>query len=270
MFAKVLVDNKSDDNFRGEWGLSIYIEYAGHKYLLDCGSSGLFAENAKEMGIDIGDVEYGILSHAHYDHANGMDTFFEKNSKARFYVRKGAEENCYSRHLFFNKYIGVRKGLLEEYKDRIEYVDGDYEIRAGAYLIPHKTANLDAVGKSGKMFVKRDGRLVYDDFSHEQSLVFDTHKGLVVFNSCSHAGADVIINEVRDSFPDKKIFAIIGGFHLFRSPEEKVREFAKRVRDTGIGMVVTGHCTGDKAYEILYEELGRRMAQLRVGFEINI
>lgn len=29
-----------------------------------------------------------------------------------------------------------------------------------------------------------------DDFTHEQSLVFRTDNGLVIFNSCSHSGAD--------------------------------------------------------------------------------
>ena len=50
----------------GEWGLSVYVEYDGHKVLLDTGASHLFAKNAKVMGIDLSQVDIGVLSHTHY------------------------------------------------------------------------------------------------------------------------------------------------------------------------------------------------------------
>ncbi len=46
MRATVLVDNLEHNGLKGEWGLSIYIEYRDKKILLDTGASGLFAENA--------------------------------------------------------------------------------------------------------------------------------------------------------------------------------------------------------------------------------
>ena len=44
------------------------------------------AENAKKMGIALEDVECGVLSHAHYDHADGMPTFFEINENAKLKI----------------------------------------------------------------------------------------------------------------------------------------------------------------------------------------
>ena len=90
MIAKVLIDNITKNDLISEWGLSFYIEYEGHKFLLDTGASGNFAENAKKMGINLEEIEYGVLSHAHYDHADGMPAFFEINENAKFYLRKGA------------------------------------------------------------------------------------------------------------------------------------------------------------------------------------
>ena len=81
MKATVLVDNISQGNIRGEWGLSMYIEYEGKYILLDAGASGLFYKNAKKLGLDIKNVDYAILSHAHYDHANGMETFSKRMKK---------------------------------------------------------------------------------------------------------------------------------------------------------------------------------------------
>ena len=100
--------------------------------------------------------------------------------------------------------------------------------------------------------------------------MFDTEKGLVIFNSCSHGGADNIIKEVAATWPDKHICAYIGGLHLFRSPDEEVYEFARRVRETGIKKIYTGHCTGERAMEILKEELGNVIEELYTGLEIEI
>ncbi len=63
---------------------------------------------------------------------------------------------------------------------------------------------------------------VSGDYSHEQSLVVDTEKGPVIFNSCSHGGAANIINEVTQTFPNKKIYGLVGGFHLFNKTEDKL------------------------------------------------
>ena len=92
MLARVLMDNLAGDGFIGEWGLSIWIDHEGRNLLLDTGSSGRFVENAKRMGVALETVQLGVLSHAHYDHANGMDAFFDVNDHARFYLRSGAAE----------------------------------------------------------------------------------------------------------------------------------------------------------------------------------
>ena len=47
MKATILIDNLTKGSLVPEWGLSIYIEYNGHKILLDTGASGRFARNAE-------------------------------------------------------------------------------------------------------------------------------------------------------------------------------------------------------------------------------
>lgn len=270
MKIRVLIDNIAKDEFVGEWGLAVYIEYNDKKFLLDTGTTGIFTENAQKMGIDLAEIDYGVLSHAHYDHANGMPAFFEKNKKALFHLRSCCKENCYRQKKVFHKYIGIEKGLLKKYSNRIRYVDGDYEIMPGAYLIPHKTPGLEKIGVQARMKIKKTFRWETDKFDHEQSLVFETEKGLVIFNSCSHGGADNIIREVSETFPDKKICALIGGLHLFRLKDEDVLDMANRIRETGIKKVVTGHCTGDRAYEILKRELDDVVEQIHSGLYIEI
>ncbi|MCQ4023206.1 MULTISPECIES: MBL fold metallo-hydrolase [unclassified Ruminococcus] len=265
MKATVIVDNIKNDGIPGEWGLSIYIEYNGKKILLDTGASNLFVKNARKLNISLKDIDLAVLSHAHYDHANGMRDFFEINDKALFYLQDGCAENCYAGKWIFHKYIGIPKGVLATYKNRIVYTSGDYEISDGISLIPHKTAGLENIGKREGMYQRTTDGWVPDNFSHEQSLVFDTPEGLVIFNSCSHGGVANIINEVAKTYPQKKVLALIGGFHIFNKPESKVREFAKDIKNTGIKYLYTGHCTGKKSFKILKEELGDIVRQFKVG-----
>lgn len=265
MKATVIVDNIGNDNSRGEWGLCIYIQYEDKQILLDAGASNLFAENADKMGVPLEQIDYAVLSHAHYDHSNGMKRFFEINDHAKFYLRDNCHENCYSKKWIFHKYIGLHKGLLKSYQDRIILASGDFSLSDGVYLIPHKTKGLESIGRNENMYLKEGLTWRPDDFAHEQSLVFDTPNGLVIFNSCSHGGADNIITEVAATFPNKKVFALVGGFHLYNKTEQTVRSFAKRVKETGIKHIYTGHCTGKRAYGILKEELGDMVQQLKVG-----
>lgn len=270
MRAKILIDNVTKDELIPEWGLSIYLEYGGRRFLLDTGASDQFLANARNMGIDLTKVEFGVLSHAHYDHADGIGAFFEANSQAPFYLRKGAEENCYSRKKYLPRYIGIQKGLLAAYADRILFAEGDLEIGPGITLLPHKTAGLEKIGRKIGMYVRKGLWMRPDCFSHEQSLVLETGKGLVILNSCSHGGADNIIREVEETWPEKQIYAYIGGLHLYRRSPEDVRALAAQIKKTGIGHIYTGHCTGDGAFEILKEELGERVQQIYTGMEIVI
>ena len=266
----VVIDNIANKKLPGEWGLCLLIDYQGKKILVDAGASDLFLKNIKELGEDIREVNLATLSHAHYDHANGMPVFFQHNDKAKFYVRETTEADCYARKLIFHRYIGIPKNLLQEYPDRIEIVSGDYELMEGAWLIPHKTKGLSQIGKREKMYRKTANGWVIDDFSHEQSLVLDTDKGLLIVNSCSHGGVVNIIREVRQTFPDKKIYGYIGGFHLYNKTDDEINEVAKELEKEDVEYICTGHCTKDHAYGILKEKLQERMHQLKTGLIIEI
>lgn len=139
MKATVLSDNIPAENLGCEWGLSIFIEYHGKLILLDAGASGLFLKNADVLGLNMKDVDFGVLSHAHYDHADGIPEFFRVNSFAPFYFRETTGENCCKGVWNYKKYIGIPKGMLKKYPDRIKLVSGDFSPCDRVYLIPHKT-----------------------------------------------------------------------------------------------------------------------------------
>ena len=269
MRARVLIDNISRDALIAEWGLAIWIEYEGHKLLLDTGATGKFVENARALGVDLAQVELGVLSHAHYDHANGIEAFFHENARAKFYLRAGTQENCYGKKWIFHRYIGIQRGLMKRYPQRFAQAEGKCALLPGAWLLPHSTPGLERIARRAGLYVRRDRRLIPDDFSHEQSLVFETDGGLVVFNSCSHAGPDNILREVGEAFPGRSIRALVGGLHLCVLKDDEVRALAGRIREMQVGEIITGHCTGQRAYEVLREELGARVRQIHTGMEME-
>ena len=270
MIAKILIDNLAAEGLACEWGLAIHIEHEGKNILLDSGTSGDFADNAEKMGVDLSRVDVGALSHSHYDHANGFDRFFALNDRAKIYISNEVRENLYGWKKLLPYYGGIRRGMLKEHAHRFVRVSGKQEILPGVWLLGHSTPGLAAMGRKNGLYQRRGLWLHPDDFRHEQSLIFDRADGLIVFNSCSHAGADVVIREAEAAFPGKRVKALVGGFHLFRLSDADVRALAGRLKQCGAELLVTGHCSGQKGFELLHEELGDTVQQMYSGMVLEI
>ena len=152
-------------------------------------------------------------------------------------------------------------------------------ITKNAYLLPHNTSDLAKIGERAKLYRMVDGKLEPDDFSHELSLVFDTDKGLVIFNSCSHAGVENIIKEISIEFPKKKVYAFIGGLHMKGKcgeqvictfTEDEIKEIADYLNAVGLAKLYTGHCTGEPAIKLLKKYLGDKVEVMSTGMRICI
>ena len=278
MKLTALIENKATGNLIGEHGLAVHIEYNGKQYLLDTGASNKFLNNANQLGIDLKNIDTAVLSHCHYDHSSGYVGFFSKNSKSKVYLQSAARELCYAKLGLIRIYNGIPQGILNTYRDRFIFVDGDYQIDEGVWLVSHKTIGLATKGKKAHMYRKTEKGFVADDLQHEQSLVFEVENGLVILNSCCHGGVDNIIEEVMETFHGKEVLAIIGGFHLMgilgtksmSGKPEDVRALGKRLFDLNVKHIYTGHCTGNPAYKILKEELGERLQYFSTGTIVEL
>lgn len=268
--AQILMDNIAQGELLLEWGFSAYIEYRGKRYLLDTGSTDKYLENAEKLGVKLSEADCAVLSHAHYDHSGGCRTFFSLNDHAKLYLSAACGEDCFFKLGPIRKYIGVPRGMLTDCADRLETVAGFRQLDEGVWLVPHLENGLDAIGKKAHLYRREGRRLQPDDFCHELSLVFDTDKGLVVFNSCSHGGLANILRDLEHYLPGKSIYMTVGGLHLSKYSDADVRETARTIRLLGITRIVTGHCTGDRAFKILREELGDKVEQTRVGMKIEL
>jgi len=262
----VLIDNVATEPLVGEWGLSILITADDRSILLDTGASHLFAQNAERLGIDLNSVDTGVLSHAHYDHSDGMDTFFSLNRKAPFLVREGTRENCFGIKDGALHYIGIQSGILKQHEARIQYVSGVYKIADGLWLVPHRKSDYTAIAMRNDLYTVCGQDRRPDDFAHEQSLVVETEKGLVVFNSCSHAGMTNILADISEMLGREDVYAYVGGLHLYKMTDEGLDLLCGEIQRTAIKHIFTGHCTGDHAFNYLRGKIGPGICQFSSGF----
>ena len=58
----------------GEWGFSALVEVDGKRILFDTGGRPQVLNNARELGVELSNVEDVILSHNHWDHVTGLVT----------------------------------------------------------------------------------------------------------------------------------------------------------------------------------------------------
>ena len=280
MKITTLIENQAPDSLCREHGLAIHIEYKGKNYLLDTGASGQFAENAHRLGICLSDVDAAFLSHAHYDHSGGYREFFSENSKAVLYLQKAVRENCYSKFLLYRQYIGVPKGVLKNYRNRLRFMSGTVETEPGVWTVSHSIPGLSERGRRGHMYIKSKNGFSPDNFSHEQSLVFERENDLVLFNSCCHAGVVSIIDEVNYALKtaDKKVSYVFGGFHTMglRGPgsmsgrPEDIQELGRQLLKRNISCVYTGHCTGIPAFRVLKKTMKEKVRYMKTGSVISL
>ena len=234
----VLAENTAREGLAAEHGLSFWIRYGGHAFLLDAGSTAVFAENADRLGISVGEAEFAVLSHGHYDHGGGLEEWFRRNSGGKVYARKDAFGDYYSLTSGRPRRIGL-PDPVRACADRFCFLAEDCQLFPGVWALGHGDAPLEERAVREKMYLHLEDagempsgperlpaavyeeageRFLPDSFAHEQCLVLQTPEGLVILSSCSHGGIDQTVREVMDRFPGMPIRAVLGGFHLKGGP----------------------------------------------------
>lgn len=276
MRITVLVENTGPSEFKIEHGLSLYIEFNDKKYLLDAGPSDSFFKNAHALSIDLDRVDKAVLSHGHYDHGDGFMVFLNQYKDKVVYGAKNIFDDYYSGSGGSVHYIGL-SSKLKQMKNRFNTISMDTKIDEKIYLILDDVSNTKEIGVQKKLYKKVDDVLQPDNFDHELSLVFDTPKGLVICNSCSHAGLESIVDNIKKRL-NKPVYAYVGGLHMKSTKnhietssftEEQIQNLCIFI-EKNIQYVLTGHCTGNVSYDLLKKYLKDRIDFLTTGKTIEI
>jgi len=281
MTITTLIENSREDDSSGlgiEHGVSLYLQAGGKNILFDTGQSDKFLKNAKSLGLSVADVETLIISHGHFDHGGGLKYFFNENSSAKVYLKKGAFGKIYAKHGIFKRYIGLDEALLDSYGDRFVHVTEKIEPLKNVFILPDIPDSHPRPAGNRVLFEKKGGRLVPDGFDHELVVVIKEKDGIVVITGCSHRGILNMLEAAEREFPNEPIKAVLGGFHLMNPAQGVMAETEKTVRSIGktllqkkhVGMVYSGHCTGETPYDLLKEELGDKLDSFRTGKVITL
>ena len=242
-----------------EHGLSLYIETGTHKILFDAGQSPAFAENAKKLDVDLAAVDMAVLSHGHYDHGGGLETFLRINQTAPVYMSRYAFEPHYNA---VGKYIGLDSALAD--CARIRFVDDEQKIADNLTLFSCNDRERPYPADTAGLTLLEKGAHTPEDFRHEQYLLIEECGRRVLISGCSHKG---ILNIMEWFRPD----VLVGGFHFMKiAPDsELLTDAARRLREFGCEYY-TGHCTGLPQYEAMKEILGDQLHYLSTGTVVEI
>lgn len=261
-----------------EHGLCLYIEHNNKRILFDTGATGAFADNAAQLGLDLLSIDFVVLSHHHFDHGGGLRKFLQLNQKATVHLRGPAVSDCYGKFLWFEKYIGIDQELLQMYRDRFSFVNEKTEIFPGVYILTEVGRAYPTPRGNRSIFVKTNGNLELDNFSHELVLVIQETDGLGVFTGCAHQGVLNMVDAVTTAFPGVPIKAVVGGMHFMAIPpfnfmsgsKEEVANIGKRLIEFPINCVYTCHCTGSHAFPVLKEAMGEKLEYIGTGRCVSI
>ena len=149
----VIYDNNTHKEGLGTaWGFSCVITGLEKTLLFDTGGDGpLLIKNISKLGIDPNSIDLVVLSHEHWDHVGGMESFLEKNHNVSVFVLESFPQD-------FKQMVSSRGAKIIE-------IEKPAEICRGA----HSTGQL---GTSIK----------------EQGLIIRTDKGTILITGCAHPG----------------------------------------------------------------------------------
>ena len=251
----VILSTMLADEGIGEWGFAALVLVDGERILFDTGARpATVLENAREMKVDLAGVRDVVLSHNHSDHTGGLLTLRRELGRAnpaslgRAHVGRG---------IFWSRPKGEGGGednfvlgLRAEYEKGggvfVEH-DGPAQLLPGVWLtgpVPrvHPERNWSGTGR-----VRAPEGLIEDNVPEDQSLVFDTDRGLVILSGCGHAGVVNTVEQARRAVREAPLHALVGGLHLFPLDDERLDWTADKLRAFGLENLVGAHCTGLEA-----------------------
>jgi len=239
----------------GEHGLAYLIESQDHTLLFDTGQDMALSHNAEKLNIDLSRIDMVVLSHGHYDHTGGLKHLLEKNAAFRLVAHPDVFTTKL-RSIKKEKYkkigIPLKKAVLENTDVQLVLTKDTFEIAPGILTTGEIPLENDFEAVEPDFFVEREGRIMPDTLADDQALILDTQKGLVILLGCSHRGVINTLNHVLNLTGKQKIHAIIGGLHLGKASEKKLKKIMDHLDGFGLEKIGVSHCTGTKAILALF------------------
>jgi len=260
-------------DYLAEHGFSALIEAENSKILFDTGQGMVLLHNAALKKIDLSEIDSIVLSHGHYDHANGLEKL-SFNKKIKVFAHP---------QLFRYRYKETESG---EYKNigpawlGDERIMGMFEFALCASPC-HLSENVILSGEIPRvtdfeqadepfLLTDENNRYLKDDVNDDQALFIKTGNGIVILTGCAHSGLINTVLHAKKVTGSDEIRAIIGGTHLVKLNIDKLNNTIDYIRKFKIRQLLAGHCTAFESLSYLKTKLGDMVQPLDVGKEIII
>ncbi len=230
----VIYDNRAyAEEFEPAWGFSCLVSGIDKTILFDTGGDGsILLGNMESLRIDPKEIDVIVLSHNHWDHTGGLESYLEQHDDVTLFV-----PSSFPPHF--------RKGI-ERFGTEIVDVTGPARICDGVY----------STGELG-------------DRIEEQSLIVRTGEGLVVITGCAHPGIVKIVKKAKEVVDDE-VLLVIGGFHLGGASKRHLEEIISSFKDLNVRYIAPCHCTGEDAIETFRDEYEEHFIDVGAGKILSI
>ncbi len=278
MPAPLLAGGDTDDALRAEHGFSALVTIATGdretRVLFDAGRTpdGL-VENMRRLELSPRDIEIIVLSHGHWDHVTGMHGLVGRLGRANMPVLIHPEFWTRRRVAFPGgdpmELPTTSRGALQGAGFEIVERRQPSFLLGGSLLV---TGEVDRTTEFERGFPGHEAHrhgawhpdpLILDD----QALVATVRgRGLVVLTGCGHSGIINILRYARKLTGERRIHAVVGGFHLAgRSFEPIIGPTCDALGELSPDYLVPAHCTGWRATHALAARFPEAFIQNSVG-----
>ncbi|MFN8519598.1 MAG: MBL fold metallo-hydrolase [Chloroflexota bacterium] len=246
-----------------DWGYAALVEAGGRRILFDTGNSGaVLATNVAAKDVDLGRLDFAVISHRHGDHMGGLAHLLAVNPAVRIY----APDEPFG--IFGSELAATLPRVDGSLAPHERYFDGN---REGTWETGSAWPGADfrLVGATTKvapgitliaLVSDRPGTLEL----RELSMAIATSDGTVLVVGCSHPGIGHIV-EVAKAI-DPKISCVVGGLHLLVAADDEIARTVALLHDVyRVQHVAPGHCTGEPTLSALKQAFGERCLYAGLG-----
>lgn len=221
------------------------------------------AFNADALGVDMTAIEAFALSHGHLDHVGGIEQL------SRMVGKKGIDLVLHPEAFRNPRYLKI----TDDFKVFFPAFTREKAEAAGVHLVetekpyPMIGGNVLFLGAVPRRtaFEKGAPNLCYeengvekqDPIDDDSALVFNVkNKGLVVLSGCAHAGIVNTVEYAREVTGVRKVFAVMGGFHLTGTDMDTViAPTTRALKALDPVYIIPTHCTGRTAVMYIEKEM---------------
>ncbi len=265
----VLVENTArGPGILAEHGLAFWIEHNDRHVLLDTGQGAVIAANAYKLGIALREIDALILSHGHYDHTGGVPEALKTGRPVTVYAHPAAFAPKFTRDRDgSSREIGMpyasERAIHDSHRSVIatELPTGVCDGLIVTGSVPRQT---DFEDTGGPFFLDQACTRT-DPLVDDQSLFFDTEKGVVVVLGCAHSGIINTLHYIRQLTGNRPIYAVIGGMHLIGAAPQRLERTIAHLRENGVERLAPAHCTGMPATVALWNAFPGQCQPCSVG-----